>query len=177
MENSENEDPKNCGTKAEKITMGTKIKISVLIGLMIVSLAPNAIADKVCLKTTVDKRTFKVTNKVITAAQCPSGYTWINNDNAVGLNNLGACRRVTNTCRFAAGSVGNCGVRCTQGKEFVLQPSSNVVPDYVCVPEALSPIEVYNAVYTNGLGYGVNAISTATCPYTLDISAMCCPIG
>ena len=157
--------------------MGTKIKISVLIGLIIVSLAPNAIADKVCLKTTVDKRTFKVTNKVITAAQCPSGYTWINNDNAVGLNNLGACRRVSNTCRFAANSNGNCGVRCTQGTEFVLQPTSATVTDYLCSASPIPAGEQYSARYTHGLGYEVTAFAGSICSYTIYIWAMCCPIG
>ena len=54
--------------------MITRTKIGLLVGLMVVSLASSAMADKLCLQTTVNKKTFKVTNKTVTAATCPKGY-------------------------------------------------------------------------------------------------------
>ncbi len=55
--------------------MGSKISASILFALVTMAVASTAVADKVCLQTTVNKKTFKVTNKGVIAAQCPKGYT------------------------------------------------------------------------------------------------------
>ena len=49
-------------------------KIATLI-LATIALAQTAVADKLCLQSTVNKKTFKVTNKSVVAAKCPKGYT------------------------------------------------------------------------------------------------------
>jgi hypothetical protein len=41
------------------------------------ALSATANADKLCLKTTVNKKTLKVTNQSVVAAKCPTGYTVI----------------------------------------------------------------------------------------------------
>lgn len=57
--------------------MNTRTKISLLVGCLILSVSSTAIADKLCLQTTVNKKTFKVTNRTVVAATCPKGYTAI----------------------------------------------------------------------------------------------------
>ena len=52
------------------------LKIATLI-LAILALAQSATADKLCLQSTVNKKTLKVTNKSVVAAKCPKGYTAI----------------------------------------------------------------------------------------------------
>jgi hypothetical protein len=57
--------------------MSTKIKLSLLVTAVILCVTSTAFADKLCLQTTVNKKTFKVTNKSVVAAKCPTGYTAI----------------------------------------------------------------------------------------------------
>lgn len=52
------------------------LKIATLI-LATLALVQTAAADKLCLKSTVNKKTLKVTNKSVVAATCPRGYTAI----------------------------------------------------------------------------------------------------
>ena len=48
--------------------------VSAIIAISSTVFATSAFADKLCLKTTVDKRTFKVTTQSALAASCPTGY-------------------------------------------------------------------------------------------------------
>lgn len=50
------------------------LRIATLI-IVTIALAQTATADKLCLQSTVNKKTFKVTNKSVVAAKCPKGYT------------------------------------------------------------------------------------------------------
>jgi hypothetical protein len=148
------------------------------VALLSVSAVANA--DKICLKTTVNKKTFKVTNQTVVAANCPSGYTVIadtrsftgatGSQGPAGILNLAACRNVVSNCSFGAGS-NNCSASCTTA-EFILQQS--VVVAGAC---ATTHSEVFTGYYTNGLGYAVTSYSAAVCSYTHSVDIMCCPVS
>jgi hypothetical protein len=55
--------------------MSVRAKLIAVVGLSIILTTSTALADKLCLQSTVNKRTFKVTNKSVVAAKCPKGYT------------------------------------------------------------------------------------------------------
>lgn len=62
-------------TKANINQMRTKLKISILVTAAIVCVTSAAFAEKVCLRTTVDRRTLKVTNDSLIGRACPNGYS------------------------------------------------------------------------------------------------------
>jgi hypothetical protein len=65
--------------------MGNRILIVLAAGVITILSATGATADKLCLKTTVNKKTLKITTVSAIAATCPSGYTAIaNTDYFVG---------------------------------------------------------------------------------------------
>jgi hypothetical protein len=55
--------------------MITKTKLSILAAAVILCVTSTAFADKLCLQTTVNRKTFKTTNKSVVAATCPRGFT------------------------------------------------------------------------------------------------------
>lgn len=136
-------------------------------------LAVDANADKLCLKTTVNKNTFKVTTQSAVAARCPAGYTAIADTSSFtgppGIVNLAACRTVANNCSFAAGS-NSCSATCSNS-EFILQQS------VVLSGCGLSHTEVFTSYFTNGLAFGLTSYSTGNCSYTHSVDVVCCPIS
>ena len=175
--------------------MGIKAKLILLVGLMIVSVASSAVADKLCLQTTVNKKTFKATNKSVVAATCPKGYTELADTSSfqgaagatgatgatgaqgaqgsAGFVNLGACRVVSNLCNL--NTAGSCDVICAD-QEFVLQHSSNNSGS--CLVTNMS---INYFTYTNGVGYGVRqataTITNGSCSYSNLVIATCCPVS
>jgi hypothetical protein len=150
------------------------MKITTKMGLATVAaillMASTAMADKVCLQTTVNKKTFKVTNKTVTAATCPKGYTAITDTPL----NLGACRMVGGTCNHLAG-LNTCTVSCNNG-EFALQYTTAVGSDF-CVVNPQYGTPLYSSSYTNGLGAAVQFVSSATCSYQAVVNVLCCPVS
>lgn len=147
------------------------------------ALVQTAAADKLCLQTTVNKKTFKATNKSVVAATCPKGYTELADTSSfqgatgargpAGFVNLGACRVVSNLCNLS--TAGTCDVICAD-QEFVLQHSSNNSGSCIVTNTAINYF-----TYTNGVGYGVRQ-STATftngsCSYSNLVIATCCPVS
>jgi hypothetical protein len=55
--------------------MSAKVRLSILVTAAILCITSTAFADKLCLQSTVNKKTLKVTNKSVVAAKCPKGYT------------------------------------------------------------------------------------------------------
>lgn len=136
----------------------------------VILFASSAMADKVCLKTTVNKRTFKVTNKTVTAGTCPSGYTAIA-DTPI---NLGACRLAGGTCNHPPGA-NTCTVNCNNG-EFALQYSTAAASDF-CLVNSQAGTSIYSLAYANGLGAGVQFVTSAACSYQAVVNVLCCPIS
>jgi hypothetical protein len=157
-------------------------KIAALL-LATVALIETAAADKLCLQTTVNKKTFKVTNKRVVAASCPRGYTELADTSsfqgpagargAAGILNLGACRPVSNLCNLH--TAGTCDVTCAD-QEFVLQHVSNNSGS--CL---VSNRSIVYFTYGNGVGYGVRqstaTITDGTCAYSNLVTAICCPVS
>lgn len=162
--------------------MITRTKIGLLVGLMVVSLASSAMAQVLCLQTTVNKRTLRATHRSVVAATCPSGFTAIANTSsfqgpagAAGTVNLGACRLTGQQCNHASG-FNTCSASCNQG-EFVLQHSvaTSAGAGGVCSLNysyySLSP------AYSNGLGAGIVYFSGANCSYQASANILCCPVS
>jgi hypothetical protein len=55
--------------------MNTKAKFSLLASVMILCITSTAFADKLCIQTTVNRKTLKATNKSVVSATCPKGFT------------------------------------------------------------------------------------------------------
>lgn len=140
------------------------LKIATLL-LATLSLVQTAAADKLCLQSTVNKKTFKVTNKRVIAATCPKGFTELADTSSFrgpagatgaqgpsGMLNLGACRIQSGTCNHSSG-VNSCTVNCNNG-EFALQYGHSA-NGYGCNPSPLSGTANYSLVYSNGLGAGI----------------------
>jgi hypothetical protein len=161
--------------------MIARTKIGLLVGLMVVSLASSAMAQVLCLQTTVNKRTLRATHKSVVAATCPSGFTAIANASSfrgpagaqgpAGILNLGACGIETRTCNHGVG-VNECTQNCKQG-EFILQQGVSAVGNG-CNP---STSMNYTALYSNGLGAGTTVYSSATCNYSVLLNILCCPVS
>jgi hypothetical protein len=66
-----------CGSSYRKLNkqMLIKTKLSILAAAVILCITSTAFADKLCLQTTVNRKTFKITNKSVVASICPKGYT------------------------------------------------------------------------------------------------------
>jgi hypothetical protein len=168
--------------------MSTKTKLIILSVLMALSVGSTAVADKLCLQTTVNKKTFKVTNKSVVAATCPKGYTALadtstfqgpagsqgpsGSQGPAGIVNLAACRVVSNLCNL--NTAGNCDVFCAD-QEFVLQYTSNNSGS--CI---VTNLTTNYFTYTNGVGYGVRqgtaTITNGSCSYSNLLNAICCPV-
>ena len=160
--------------------MGTKTKLTLLVGLMILSVTSSALADKLCIQTTVNKKTFKATNKSVVAATCPKGYTELADTSrfqgatgaqgAAGIVNLGACRTTGGTCNHPAG-VNTCTVDCNNG-EFVLQYTTSAMSDFCLVSQGSGS---YSLTYSNGLGAGIKFFTSSSCSYQAIVTVLCCP--
>ena len=144
--------------------MSTKTKILLCV-LISFSAASTAVADKLCLQSTVNKKTFKVTNKSVVAATCPKGYTALADTSsfqgpagatgAAGILNFGACRTVFANCDHFIGE-NTCTASCNNG-EFVLQHEA--VADQTCVGDYAGSSILYPSQYANGLGTAVKFYS------------------
>lgn len=176
--------------------MGIKAKLTLIAGLMIVSVASSAVADKLCLQTTVNKKTFKVTNKRVLAATCPKGYTELADTSSfqgaagatgaqgaagatgaegpAGSINLANCRKVENSCTHTA--FGLCSAFCFAGYEFVLQYNGSITDNNGC--SASTYKYDYLSKYTNGLAYSVSNFTSgnSSCTYEASVYAICCPV-
>ena len=148
--------------------MELKTKIGLATVTAILFMASTAMADKVCLQTTVNKKTFKVTNKTVTAATCPKGYTAITDTPL----NLGACRNIVGTCNHPAG-LNTCTVSCNNG-EFALQYTTAAGSDF-CLVNPQSGTSLYSSAYSNGLGAAVQFVTSASCSYQASMTVLCCP--
>jgi len=165
--------------------MGIKAKLALLAGLMIASVASSAFADKLCLQTTVNKKTFKATNKSVVAASCPKGFTELADTSrfqgaagatgAAGIVNLGACKSVSQTCTHSAG-YNTCSVSCEQG-EFVLQHSVATSAGAGGVCSLDYEYYGFSPSYTNGIGAGIIYYTGAGCSYQTRIDVRCCPVS
>lgn len=167
------------------------LKIATLL-IATLALVQTAAADKLCLQSTVNKKTLKVTNKSIVAATCPKGYTQLADTSSfqgpagsqgpqgstgargpAGFVNLGACRVVSNLCNL--NTAGNCDVFCAD-QEFVLQYTSNNSGSCIVTNLATNYF-----TYTNGVGYGVRqgtaTITNGSCSYSNLLNAICCPVS
>jgi hypothetical protein len=163
--------------------MKTKIKLSIL-AAAILCITSTAFADKLCLQTTVNRKTFKTTNKSVVAATCPRNFTELADTSrfqgpagatgARGAVNLAACRVVSNLCNL--NTAGTCDVVCAD-QEFVLQFTSNNSSGG-CIVTNMSNSYF---TYTNGLGYGVRqataTITNGSCSYANLLNAICCPVS
>lgn len=171
--------------------MNTAAKLIILSVLMSLSVVSTSMADKLCLQTKVNKKTFKVTNKRVIAPACPKGYTELADTSsfqgpagatgatgatgargAAGLLNLGACRLQSGTCYHSSG-VNSCTVNCNDG-EFALQYTHTSVGNG-CTVNPRSNTASYSLVYSNGLGAGIILFSSAICNYDVNINVLCCP--
>lgn len=159
-----------------------------------------ALADKLCLQSTVNRRTFAVTNRRVIAPTCPKGFVELVDTEsfrgpagpagpagATGLNgaigprgpagllNLDACRTEYRKCSHSAGA-NTCTVNCRVG-EFVLQNFYFGVPGPGDCIVYQSYSGYHTSIYSNGLGYNVTVTSAASCDYYVEIYALCCPIS
>lgn len=161
--------------------MITRIKIGILVGLMVVSLASSAMADKLCLQTTINKKTFKVTNKTVTAATCPKGYTQLADTSsftgatgpagASGSFNPNLCVKRTGT---ASGSgVVNAQATCLVS-EILVTPGCSTTSAFSYVRE-IKVFQSNNANFPELYG-GVSCwIEDANgLAHTVTAQAMCC---
>jgi hypothetical protein len=137
--------------------------------LAVLALTETAVADKLCLQTTVNKKTFKVTTKSVVAANCPKGYTALIDTSR--FMNLSACRSVTNTCDHSAG-VNTCDANCADG-EYVLQDFAAHTSDSCLPTNTGTPSS--SRYYSNGISAGVRYFTSATCNYRAIVTAICCP--
>ena len=163
--------------------MITKTKLSILAAAVILCITSTAFADKLCLQTTVNRKTFKTTNKSVVAATCPKGFTELADTSSFqgpagatgerGIVNIGACRSTSQTCNHGAG-LNTCSASCVEG-EFVLQHSvaTSAGAGGVCSLNyeyyALSPS------YSNGIGAGIVYFTGANCSYQAQVQIRCCP--
>ena len=165
--------------------MITRTKIGLLVGLMVVSLASSAMADKLCLQTTVNRRTLRATNKSVVAATCPRGYTQLADTSsfrgatgpagAAGTVNLGACRLTGQECNHGSG-FNTCSASCNQG-EFVLQHSFATSTGAGGVCSLNYSYHSMAPFYSNGLGAGMVYFSGANCSYQARVDILCCPVS
>ena len=103
------------------------LKIVTLV-LATIALGQTATADKLCLQTTVNKKTFKATNKSVVAATCPKGYTELADTSsfqgaagaqgAAGIVNLSACRAVSQN-EFQFDDFQYCSRCCQSQQQFL----------------------------------------------------------
>lgn len=164
--------------------MITRTKIGLLVGLMVVSLASSAMAQVLCLQTTVNKRTLRATHKSVVAANCPSGYTQLADTSrfqgpagpagAKGIVNFAGCRFTTNSCSHSPG-LNSCDTKCNAG-EFVLHHSQSVSGS--CLVEisgsGTSPATIYTST---GVYAGIRLTSAGNCNYTSTVNVTCCPLS
>ncbi len=146
-------------------------KIAALL-LATVALIETAAADKLCLQTTVNKKTFKVTTKSVVAAKCPRGYTSLIDTSR--FMNLSACRLASNQCSHPAGA-NYCDANCADG-EYVLQNFASHSSDYCLVNPHYSTTNISRS-YSNGISAGVRYITSAGCSYEASVIAICCPMS
>jgi hypothetical protein len=156
--------------------MITKTKLSILAAAVILCITSTAFADKLCLQTTVNRKTFKTTNKSVVAATCPKGFTELADTSrfqgpagARGIVNLAACGIETRTCNHGPGA-NECTQNCNQG-EFILQQGVSANGNG-CNPTTSYQ---YTALYSNGLGAGTTVYSAGTCNYSVLLNILCCP--
>lgn len=159
--------------------MIARTKIGLLVGLMVVSLASSAMAQVLCLQTTVNKRTLRATHKSVVAATCPSGFTAIANASSfrgpAGTVNLGACRLTGQECNHGSG-FNTCSASCNQG-EFVLQHSFGTSTGAGGVCSLNYSYHSMSPFYSNGLGAGMVYFSGANCSYQARVDILCCPVS
>ena len=85
-----------------------------------------AVADKLCLKTTVDKKTLKAKHQSALAANCPSGYAAIA-DSVYFVGPKGESGPVGTTgAQGSSGATGSIGPQGPAGETLSLYDSSNV---------------------------------------------------
>ena len=151
------------------------------LGALLLTAISSASADKLCLQTTVNKKTLKVTQKSTVAAKCPKGYTALADTSqfqgprgvqgARGILDLNACRGETAQCLHNAGA-NTCSFNCNEG-EFLLQYTAGSASDFCVTGPVLST--PFGVQYSNGLGAGVTAFTSAPCSYRTTINVLCCP--
>lgn len=154
------------------------MRILASIFVVLLCIAAEAKADKLCLKTTVNKRTFKVTTQSMVASTCPTGYTAVADTSSfrgpAGIVPLGSCRTQANTCTHSPNVFNSCAATCSSG-EFLL--SYDVSNTSNCNPESY-PV-YFHANYSNGVPYGVTyysgTIGGSCNVYTATVRARCCP--
>lgn len=158
--------------------MGLRKSVSLFLSLVLLATASTTFAQKLCLQSTVNKATLKVTNKSVVASKCPKGYTALADTSQfrgpqgpAGILNLNACRFATTVCSHSAGA-NTCALNCNVG-EFVLQFHEATASDFCSISgSSASPFNVY---YSNGVGAGVTVFSAAECSYSTRINMVCCP--
>lgn len=158
--------------------MGLRRTVSLFLSLVLLATASTTFAQKLCLQSTVNKATLKVTNKSVVASKCPKGYTALADTSQfrgpqgpAGILNLGSCRPQGQVCNHSAG-VNECAVSCGTG-EFVLQYS--VAYGNAACSVFLSPTGIPTASYSNGIAAGIGYTTGASCSYTVSVNAICCP--
>ena len=163
------------------------LKIATLL-IATLALVHTAAADKLCLQSTVNKKTLKVTNKSVVAAKCPKGYTELADTSSfqgatgatgaqgpAGSINLANCRKVENSCTHTA--FGVCSAFCLAGYEFVLQYNGSITNNNGCSASTFK--YDYLSKYTNGLAYSVTNFTSgnSSCTYEASVYAICCPVS
>jgi len=169
------------GARAKGIIMITRTKIGLLVGLMVVSLASSAMAQVLCLQTTVNKKTFKVTNKSVVAATCPKGYTAIANTSsfqgpagatgASGSFNPNLCVKRTGTAS-GSGTI-NAQATCLVS-EILVTPGCSTTSAFSYVRE-MNVFQSNNANFPElygGVSCWIEDINGSA--HTVTAQAMCC---
>jgi hypothetical protein len=148
--------------------------MSIFFGFVLAMAASPAFADKLCLKSTVNKRTLKVSHHSLIAPSCPRGYSALADISSFHGINLAQCRLVTDSCFHSAGA-NSCALSCAAG-EFILQHVARTQGNG-CIPDTGGGTLVYSQGYSNGLGAGLTFFTSSTCSYEAFMSLLCCPVG
>lgn len=154
--------------------MEIKTKLGLVTALAILLVASTAMADKVCLQTTVNKKTFKVTNKTVTAATCPKGYTaLVDSPTSPGEVTSRCVKRTNSVTGVGAFSV---SIGCATN-EYITATGCSANGVGAVGSQILSTGD--NSLLGPNI-YGIlNCISydvlfTGTTPYTTTAQAQCC---
>jgi predicted nucleic-acid-binding Zn-ribbon protein len=163
------------------------VRLGILVTAAILCITSTAFADKLCLQSTVNKKTLKVTNKSVVAATCPKGYTELADTSrfqgpagaqgAAGtFSVLSKCTQRENS-KTGTGYV-NVSVEC-QSDEFIATNTCDSIDAEVIVTSwLLSPAwGISNKIYSylDCSGLRTSRFTTLSSePFTIKAQALCC---